>query len=120
LHYGKAGFLVSVKLAVTFVDIDSGEHYTSTFYGDGADTGARGIYKAISGAQKYALIKTFLVPTSDYADFDPTNTGISKANMALKSAKAKDSSPDQTMPERHQAHVELIAENTHQTGETSC
>lgn len=33
--------------------------------GEGMDTGDKAIYKAITGAQKYVLMKTFLIPTGD-------------------------------------------------------
>ena len=63
-HYqtrnNKDSFIVTVKLQVTFVDADSGESFSSQFYGDGSDPDDKGIYKAITGAQKYALMKTFL------------------------------------------------------------
>ncbi|MEE9452678.1 MAG: ERF family protein [Gammaproteobacteria bacterium] len=61
----KNAFLVSVQLRVTFIDVDSGESLSSIFYGDGSDSDDKGIYKAITGAQKYALMKTFLVATGD-------------------------------------------------------
>ena len=58
-------FLVSVDYKMTFVDVDSGEQYEATFPGDGADSGDKGVYKAITGAEKYALLKTFLISTGD-------------------------------------------------------
>ena len=50
-------FLVTVKIQVTFVDADSGERFSSNFYGDGSDHDDKGVYKAITGALKYALMK---------------------------------------------------------------
>jgi len=67
---GEHQFLISVKLEITFVDIESGESFTATFYGDGADGSDKGIYKALTGAQKYALMKTFLVATGDDPECD--------------------------------------------------
>ena len=66
----KESFLVTVKLQIKFVDADSGESYTSVFFGDGSDSDDKGIYKAITGAQKYALMKTFLVETGDDPERD--------------------------------------------------
>jgi hypothetical protein len=76
----KDSFLVTVKLEVTFVDSDSGETFTSTFFGDGTDFGDKGIYKAITGAQKYALMKTFLLQTGDDPERDNTLTDKIKYN----------------------------------------
>jgi|SRR5215470_5374698 len=58
-------FMVTVKIQITFVDAESGEQFTVEFYGDGTDPGDKAIYKALTGAQKYALMKTFLVSTGD-------------------------------------------------------
>jgi len=66
----KESFLITVKLQVTFVDADSGECFTSIFYGDGSDPDDKGVYKAITGAQKYALMKTFMVETGDDPERD--------------------------------------------------
>ena len=62
---GKDAFLVTVKIQVTFVDCESGERFVGDFYGDGSDSDDKGVYKAITGALKYALMKTFLVSTGD-------------------------------------------------------
>jgi len=67
---GKDAFLVTVKLEVTFVDTESGEQFSSIFFGDGSDSDDKAIYKAITGAQKYALMKTFLVATGDDPEHD--------------------------------------------------
>ena len=67
---GKDSFIVSVKMEVTFIDADSGESFTGTFFGDGTDSGDKGVYKAITGAQKYALMKTFMVSTGDDPECD--------------------------------------------------
>lgn len=66
----KDAFLVTIKLEVTFVDAESGESFTSIFYGDGSDSDDKGVYKAITGAQKYALMKTFMVETGDDPERD--------------------------------------------------
>lgn len=79
---GVTQFLVSVDYKMTFVDVDSGEQYEATFPGDGADTGDKGVYKAITGGEKYALLKTFLISTGDDPEKEepapkgkPTKTG---------------------------------------------
>lgn len=73
-------FLITVKLNVKFVDAESGESFESVFYGDGADSDDKGVYKAITGAQKYALLKTFMVSTGDDPEQDrepePAHTSI--------------------------------------------
>jgi hypothetical protein len=38
--------------------------------GEGQDAGDKGPYKAMTGAQKYALMKTFMIPTGDDPEAD--------------------------------------------------
>ena len=57
---------VDVRCIITFRDGESGETLTTSGLGTGADTGDKAIYKAQTGATKYALRNAFLVP--DEAD----------------------------------------------------
>jgi len=61
---GKAQ-IATVKISFSFIDADTGEGSFITMIGEGMDTGDKAIYKAITGAQKYVLMKTFLIPTGD-------------------------------------------------------
>ncbi|MEE9452636.1 MAG: ERF family protein [Gammaproteobacteria bacterium] len=79
----KNAFLVSIQLQVTFIDVDSGESMRSIFYGDGSDSDDKGVYKAITGAQKYALMKTFLVATGDDPEKDTAPAHDEVAQTAL-------------------------------------
>lgn len=79
----KDAFLVSVKMQITFVDADSGESFTSIFYGDGSDADDKAIYKAITGAQKYALMKTFLVETGDDPERESATQGKTERSLPL-------------------------------------
>jgi hypothetical protein len=85
---GATQFMVSVLVTGTFVDSDSGESYTVTYPGDGADTGDKGIYKAITGADKYLLMKTFLIETGDDPEKDEPavkqGVGVHKATDGAK------------------------------------
>lgn len=64
-------WMTHVVMQFQFIDGESGEVMTSaTFEGDGADTGDKGIYKAMTGAEKYFLMKTFLVSTGDDPEAD--------------------------------------------------
>lgn len=58
-----------IDTAYKFIDVDSGEVLEGTFCGSGEDKGDKGLYKAITGAIKYILTSTFLIPTGD----DPEN-----------------------------------------------
>lgn len=62
--------LITAHVTIGIVDIDTGESYSSTIVGQGADMGDKGIYKAITGAIKYWLLKTFMIPTGDDPEAD--------------------------------------------------
>jgi hypothetical protein len=64
VHYSDqkgAGVFVSVNTTHTFEDTETGETREVKSAGVGWDTGDKGVYKAITGATKYALMKNFLV-----------------------------------------------------------
>lgn len=69
---GKTLRVSRVRVAWTFVDSESGESRTVHTPGEGMDSGDKGIYKAMTGAMKYALMLGFLIPTGDA---DPEKAG---------------------------------------------
>ena len=64
-HRGKPQNLATITLDITFVDGDSGDSFTTSWVGQGVDSGDKAYYKAYTGAFKYALLKTFLVTAED-------------------------------------------------------
>lgn len=73
------------KIQFDLVDVDTGEFISSVFWGEGKDSGDKGLYKAYTGAEKYFLMKTFLIPTGD----DPERDEIQQAPMTPKNVKVK-------------------------------
>lgn len=63
-------FVTRVLMSYTFMCADSGEMLKFHFEGRGADSAEKGIYKAYTGAQKYALMKFFLIPTDNDPEKD--------------------------------------------------
>ena len=63
VHYGaaKEGTYVAVETLHTFWDAETGETLAVKGAGVGWDSGDKGVYKAITGATKYALMKNFLI-----------------------------------------------------------
>jgi len=57
--------LTDIAMDWTFVDGDSGETWTCQVPGCGEDSGDKGVYKAMTGSEKYLLMKAFLIPTGD-------------------------------------------------------
>lgn len=62
---GKVLRISKVRVAWTFQDSETGEERTVHTPGEGMDSGDKGIYKAMTGAMKYALMLGFLIPTGD-------------------------------------------------------
>lgn len=68
---GNTMWLSTVAMDFQFIDGETGETTSpQRFVGAGADTGDKGIYKAMTGAEKYFLMKTFLVSTGDDPEAD--------------------------------------------------
>lgn len=59
-----------VVLTCRFLDTESDEEMSEDWLGEGQDKGDKGFYKAYTGAQKYWLMKTFLIPTGDDPECD--------------------------------------------------
>ena len=79
---GKSQNAFDVLCTLTFIDGDNpeGTKYISTGIGSGADFGDKGIFKAQTGALKYALRNAFLVPD----DTDPENDSNEKLDTEQK------------------------------------
>lgn len=75
--------MATVVMSFRFIDGETGETTEhQTFVGTGADTGDKGIYKAMTGAEKYFLMKSFLISTGD----DPE--GDEKVDKAVEATSA--------------------------------
>jgi len=70
------GYFVRVKVIIELVDTDTGYSTFISAYGDGQDFGDKAIYKAQTGAQKYAYRNTLLIPTGN----DPEEDKDTKSN----------------------------------------
>jgi hypothetical protein len=64
------GILTTVEMTFKFIDSDTGQTESFDWAGTGDDKGDKGLYKAYTGAEKYFLMKTFLVPTGDDPEGD--------------------------------------------------
>ncbi|MBO8164523.1 MAG: ERF family protein, partial [Brevibacillus sp.] len=87
---GNREYIVTVSMEFRFIDGDTGETITFNMTGEGQDSGDKGTYKAITGAQKYALMKAFLIPTGDDPEADE---GADERNAAQKTNGKKEQEP---------------------------
>lgn len=65
--------VTTVRVKFTAADGESGETFEFWGAGQGEDAGDKGIYKALTGAVKYGLMKLFLIPTGDDPEADSKN-----------------------------------------------
>lgn len=79
----------TVKVLYTLTDIATGFYEESIISGEGLDRGDKAGYKAYTGAVKYYLANTFLVPTGDDAEKEDTDGGKRK-NVTKKKMPNKD------------------------------
>lgn len=70
----QTGDLTTLLVEYTLIDADSGESIVTQSYGYGQDKGDKGVYKAATGAEKYFLMKTFLLATDDDPENDSKET----------------------------------------------
>jgi len=88
--------LNSLWMDFTFVDGDTGESWTVSFPGQGDD---KGVYKAMTGALKYCLLKTFLIPTGDDPEGDTDTDRRHAAERPGRAAHPTASAPRATAPD---------------------
>lgn len=72
LEQSREGEFTKVLMEFTLADVETGDVLKSTYWGEGQDKGDKGLYKAYTGATKYFLMKTFLIPTGDDPEADTT------------------------------------------------
>lgn len=73
---GKPNIFSRVKIKYTFVDADNPDDKFEVYSaGDGMDRGDKAIYKAITGAHKYFMIRNFSLGADDDAEKDSHGIG---------------------------------------------
>jgi hypothetical protein len=87
---GAKQFVTIANGKYSFIDVDSDHELNGTWFGSGADTGDKGLYKAITGGIKYVLNTNFLIPTGDDPENDDENSN-GKITAGKKAEVKKDS-----------------------------
>lgn len=81
--------LCTLTVEFTVEDGDSGETRSFTIMGQGEDALDKATYKAMTGAEKYALLKLFMIPTGDDPEKDSEH----------RYTPAKNHQPERSTPE---------------------
>jgi len=112
---GNTRFRITLWVEYTFVDADTGESFTCKMPCAGVDTADKGIYKAITGGNKYFLLKTFQIssggddPELDQHKSKPGSDSKSKQNKGDNKDLAKE---DGTITEGQQSFIfNLFSDN---------
>jgi len=98
--------LTSLTMEFTFSDGESGETITRPWLGCGTDKEDKGAYKAMTGGEKYFLLKTFLMPTGD----DPEQDGKVAEVVKVAQVVAARPLPAAPPPRAKAAAVVQVAE----------
>ena len=80
--------ITQIEMEFLIVDADSNETKSSTFFGHGIDKGDKGVYKAGTGAEKYFLMKQFMIAAEDDPEFEK-NQAAARRTFQEKSAAQK-------------------------------
>ena len=101
VHYEGEGSkrVTSILHRFTWVDAETGQNHLQELWGAGQDGQDKGPYKALTGAVKYALMKTLLVPTGD----DPEATDGAGDSTAKEAGKKQQREPQQPAVQREPA-----------------
>lgn len=67
---GTGGDICTIRVKFSVIDGDSGEVLEFFMFGEGQDKSDKATYKAMTGAEKYALLKLFMIPTGDDPEKD--------------------------------------------------
>ena len=86
----KKQLFLRIRTVYRFVNVDKPDDYIEiTSYADGIDSGDKACGKAMTYADKYALLKAYKIETGDDPDQDPSGDGKStyKKNKVYRSAE---------------------------------
>lgn len=83
----------------TFACGDSGQSITSVWTGEAQDKQDKGLSKAATSAEKYFLLKTFMLSTGDKADDPDSDTHGEEPSKSAKTASKTSATPP--APTRH-------------------
>lgn len=81
--------LTTILMKFKLVNVDDPtDYYQALVGGQGQDAGDKGIYKAITGAKKYFIANTFMIPTGDDPEATvPLKKGRKKSNGTVAVAE---------------------------------
>jgi hypothetical protein len=101
----KGSVLTVLDMEMEFRDGDTNESIVKTWRGYGTDKEDKGGYKAMTGGEKYFLLKTFLIPTGDDPEREDAPERKPVTAAPRRTAPARRSEPDDPLPHADQYRV---------------
>lgn len=100
----REGEVTTAKFSYRFIEVETGQELTGTFVGQGYDSTDKGIWKAVTGAIKYILTSTFLIPTGD--DPEDDSKEVDRPSRATSTVK-RSPAPSLLISQREEIKVVL-------------
>src|ERR1017187_9580556 len=102
---GASKFTMHTTIDVTyeFVSVKDDIHHSCSIPGEAADTGDKGVAKALSMAYKYLVFQAFCVPIAGQEDADSETHVFQTATATAKVTEAKPDSPAESAAESRPA-----------------
>ena len=97
--------MASILITYRLQDVDSGDFIEVQALGEGMDAGDKAIYKAMTGAFKYAQRQTFMIPTGDDPDKVSSDELTSKGEQE---PPTEGSQPEQVFDRATQSQLNKI------------
>lgn len=107
----REGTLTTVLMRFTFTDGETGEQESYDWAGTGDDKGDKGLYKAMTGALKYFLLKTFLLPTGDDPEADTETDKRASGQAPASRPKASKGAPTSAGPKCSRCGAAAMPDN---------
>lgn len=112
---GRASYFERIKVTYRFLNVDNPEeHIDIVSFGDGIDPSDKSVGKAMTYADKYALLKAYKIMTGEDPDSDPTGDKTPNApkNAPTKPVEAKtEATRAPTQPQPQNAPKEVSPQN---------
>lgn len=89
----KGSWLTVLEMQMEFLDGETGESICKPWRGYGTDKEDKGGYKAMTGGEKYFLLKTFLMPTGDDPEADEGKRPASRGEATPRREAAAQAAP---------------------------
>lgn len=109
-QYESDGKFITCQMEFLFIDSESGESVSTTYFGIGKGTDDKGLYAAYTGAYKYGIMKTFgLSETADEVEHDSNNKPDEKPNGAVSGPKTIEPKDDRDKRITQEQYKDLVA-----------